>query len=651
MTLGEWSAAAVAPADGDDPPEPGDPDDWVAVDLPGRPERFAGEDCVAYRTRFADPRSGGDDRALLELSGLFARGRVWHNGELLGSHDAYFVPARFDFEPDDDNEVVVECRGPDRFGGVHDTDLVAAADSVPGVWWDAGVTTYAGATVCGVDVETALHDEGATIRATATVTAAEAVEDQVTFSLRPEGFRSGGMMERSGFSADAGETVRVTHDVELHDPVLWWPRGRGSQHRYTVRALLDGQGRGATTGLVDVTYGDDGLAVNGERIRGHGFALLPSGDHADGSAAADGGRSAAADEELSAAGEELSPAADVERAAAADATLLRAHAHVPPHELHDAADEAGLLVWQDLPLTGPGGYDIGRARELATALVSEYGHHPSVAVYGVHDDPRRPFADGVGSGRLGRYRVRWRAWRAGYDAHPDARVAESFGDAVVFPVTGAPGLGADATSLYPGWDYGTADDVTWLLDRNPALGTVVGEFGAGALADGAVEETAGFDRGKHDARTPGDDVAASQAYQARVLKTVAETLRRRGSHALLALALRDTGDAGLGVLARDGDPKAGYGAVADSFAPVQATLEPYPTAGGQSSVQVLNDTPDSVGGTVTWTVGGEETSADVSVPPFDSAGAGTVDVPADAERVTLSLSLPDRTVENEYPLS
>src|SRR4030095_12398825 len=43
-------------------------------------------------------------------------------------------------------------------------------------------------------------------------------------------------------------------------------------------------------------------------------------------------------------------AADVALAKEAGLDLLRVHAHVARPELYDAADEAGLLLWQDLPL-------------------------------------------------------------------------------------------------------------------------------------------------------------------------------------------------------------------------------------------------------------------------------------------------------------
>ena len=619
MTLDEWSAAEVEGATGASPPAA---DEWTAVEVPGPAGRFAGADTVAYRTRFPDPRDGDQPRALLTLKGLYARARIWLNGDLLGTHDTYFEPARFRFEPEADNELVVECRSPDdRFGGVFETDAVPAETSVPGIHWGAEVEGIGPAAVTDVDVRPRLTDPvGFDVRAT--VDAAEAIDDSVTFSLRPGGFRGSGLMEQAPVTAAAGGTTTVEHTIELDEPRYWYPRGHGPQHRYEVSVRFRGQEVTRSTGLRTVERDEDGFLVNGRRIRLRGFNRLPGGDPED----------------------------DVDRAVEANANFVRAHAHVPSHEFHSACDEAGLLVFQDLPLTGPGGYDVGRAKTLAAILQRRYGQHPSVGMYGVHDGPRTAFEDPVGSGRTARYRIRWRVWRSDYNATPDESVAGAFpDDAVVFPVAGPLGTDPDAAHLYPGWDYGKAADVDWLLDRNPSLGEVVSEFGAGALATDEDGDVAGLDRRKHDAHVT-DGVEASQAYQANVVKTVAESLRRRGSHAMATYALRDADvGGGMGVLASDGTEKTAFDAVADAYEPVQATLSAPPSP-GEVETTVVNDTGDSVSGTLTWQAGEQAGEDQVAVDAFERSAGPTVTIPGDADVVTLTLSLPDRTVENRYRL-
>ena len=615
MSLSEWTGAAVEPGDG-----PPTPDVWTPVDVPGPAPAFAGNDVVAYRTEFADPRDPDEHWAVLVLRGVYAHARVWLNGEQVATHDSYGRPLRVSFEPAEQNEVIIECRAPeDRFGGLHDTDLVPDTAAVPGIWWGATLETHPATFVRSLEARPRIAEDGAAIDVTATVETAERVDDRLTLSLRGEGdFQSRGMMDRAAVEAVPGEQTVVEHTVDVHDPALWWPRGFGPQHRYAVRTKLGDTERTVTTGLRSVEYGDDGFRVNGERIPARGVNLVT------------------ADRD------------DVRRALEANATFVRAHAQVLPQAVYEACDEAGLLVWQDLPLTGPGAFDPERGGEVARDVADAVGRHPSLAAFGVHDDPADPFPDALGSGLFDRLRLRWRAWRTNYDHGPAEAVAEALPAGYPrFPVIGPPGTDPDAATLYPGWDYGEAADVRTVLDRYPDLGRVVAEFGAGALGEIQPDDEAGFDRATHDARAP-DDPEGSQRYQAQVLKTVAEELRRRESHALAAFALRDAGDAGMGVLTSDGVAKAGYDALAASFEPVQATLDDL--SPGETPVTVLNDTTEPVTAELAWEAGSADGSFAVEVAAGSQAVVGQVSVPTDAEAATLSLSLPDREVTNTYDL-
>ena len=79
---------------------------------------------------------------------------------------------------------------------------------------------------------------------------------------------------------------------------------------------------------------------------------------------------------------------DVQLAVDANLDLLRIHAHVTRLELYDAADAAGLLLWQDLPLQW--GYARGTRKEAvrqAREMVDLLGHHPSIALWCAHNEP------------------------------------------------------------------------------------------------------------------------------------------------------------------------------------------------------------------------------------------------------------------------
>ncbi|SNZ12285.1 beta-mannosidase [Natronoarchaeum philippinense] len=615
--LDQWQGAAVEPSDDDEPPVLDDPD---PVDIPGRPDALAGADAVAYRTTFPDPRDDEETRATLVLDGLYAHARVWHDGELLGEHDTYFRPARFEFEPSADNELIVECRRPDDgFGGVHETDRLPESARVPGIWWDAHVETHGPVALVDLSVTPRLDENRGTITAELTVDAAEQIDERATLSLRPEGFRGGGAMERVHVQADAGERVTVQREIEVREPRRWWPRDLGSQHRYTVRAKLDGAERAATTGFSTVSLDDDGLRINGRRARARGVNVVPSED----------------------------PVGAVEAAAAANANLVRAHAHVASPSFREACDEAGLLLWQDLPLSGPVDVDPERGAELADALVETTRASPSVGVYGVHDDPADPFEQPLGSGTIARSRLRWRAWRTDYDRSTADEIAATFDtDRPVVPVAGPPGTAPDAANLYPGWDYGVAADIDRLLDRYPGLGEVVSEFGAGSVVDPDGTDSV---PGLAD-RIEANDPERTQREQARTVKRVGETLRRNGAAVVAAFALQDARPAGgMGLLAADGGEKPAYSALADAYEPLQAVLDDTPRP-GTVGVTVVNDTGEHAEATVEWTAGDRGGSFDATVEPLDSESAGGVKIPDGADEVVLTLSNDGEGVTNTYRL-
>ncbi|WP_258560307.1 glycosyl hydrolase 2 galactose-binding domain-containing protein [Halorhabdus salina] len=617
--LREWRAGTVEPG-GDSPV----PDDWLTVDVPGKPAEFTGADAVAYQTTFPDPRGDEDEHALLVLEGVYAHARVWLNDSFLGEHDAYFEPCRLRLDADlhAENELIVECRRPDdRFGGSYESDRVPDSKSVPGIWWGADVETYGDSRILDLSARPRIDDEGARFEVRTTVLAERALEDSVTFSVKPEGSRRGrGMMQRTAVEAAPGERTTVEHTIDIRDPALWWPHEFGDQSRYVLRAKLGDDERTVTTGLCSVEYDEDGLAVNGVPVTARGVNLL------------------------------VADPADVQHAVDLNATVVRAQAHVPSPEVYEAADEAGVLVWQDLPLTGPGPFDVERGRDIATRLVATNEHHPSLAAVGVHDDPTSLAEDSLGSGVIDRLRLRWRLWRSEYDRDGADAVAGAVPDwLVTFPVIGQPGIDADATTLFPGWEYGAATDADWLLDRYPAIGDVVADYGAGSLGSAeAGEDIPGFDHERHNQRVDGDR-DASRAYQSDVLKTVTESLRLHDADLLIASGLRDVAGAGMGVIADDGEPKAGYDALKTAFEPLQAIMD-APTAGTETELLVRNDLPEGVSGRVAWETGDVSGDEEFAVEGNEMTTIESVTVPSDATRIAVSLATPERSVSNTYRL-
>lgn len=616
--VNEWSGGVVAAKNGDDPPAV---EEWCPVSVPGRPERFAdAEGAIAYRTTFEDPRLNPGERTFLELAGAYGNVRVWINDELCGESETYFTRSRFEFEPALENEVIVCCEPPES-PGIYGTGEVPDDLAVPGIWWDAAVVVEPETFLRDLEVTSRLTDDGAELDTTLEVDAGTDLDDAITLSLRPEGFPGGASMDRVAVEADAGERVTVSETIEVRDPELWWPRELGPQHRYTLRAKLEDSSLERTVGLCSVVHDEDGLTVNGERVPARGFVRLPGGD----------------------------PRADIEAALEANATMVRLRGHVPSPDLYDACDEAGLLVWQDLPVAG-GDLEAERGRALAAMLAETYGHRPSLAAYGVREAPVDPFAEPLGSGFLARLAFRWRTWRAGLEDDTAEAVAEGFPEGVpTFPVVGPPGTDADAFTLTPGWQYLEAADIEWLLERYPTLGETVAGFGTASLVDDVDPATVpGVDSELFASRVGSPD--ESRTYQASTLKTVAEALRRHGAGICLASTLRDVAPGGgTGVLARDGEEKPAYGAVADAFEPVQAVLESPPSP-GSVGVTLLNDTAEPLEATVSWRAGENQGELEGSTASLGATSVGTIEVPGEAEIVELEVSTGEMAVSNEYYL-
>ena len=594
------------------------------LSLPGTPSLFAGSTTVEYRTTLPEPRDPGEDVAVLTLRGLYARAEVEVEGRLDGEgaveHDPYFVPLRVPFVPDCETEIVVTCHAPaDRFGGIHDTDRVPDEQTVPGVWWGLSVETGPFPYLENVTVRPEQGEDGPALRVQTSVLTDGSCSERLTYSVRPEGqSRGGGTMEREQIETPGAGRTTVERTLSLRDPAPWWPRRFGEQNRHVLRVKLGSQEQTVSFGIRDIALEEGSLFVNGEQVPIRGVNLL------DGNPA------------------------DIERAIETGANLVRAHAHVPPTALYEACNEAGLLVWQDLPLTGPGAFDVDRGRTLADAVAKRAARHPSVAVYAAHDDPMR-VASGLGRGLLDRLRLRWRAWRVDYDPAPAAKLAAALPDPAVSAI-GGPGLGCDAAAYYPGWRYGTPEDIGALLERYPAA--VVAEYGAaapgpdlGPSAPTGRDATAPWLAG--GGQTVAGEPEAARAYQARLVETVGESLRRERVGAI-AFCLRDAARGGFGVYTRHGEAKPARDTLARVFNPVQAFLgDPSP---GNSSVLVVNDTGQTVRGTLRWRAGDAGDSLDVSVDGGDSWSGGPISIPATAETVDLELAGEQRHATNVYEL-
>jgi beta-mannosidase len=384
----------------------------------------------------------------------------------------------------------------------------------------------------------------------------------------------GGLGHSAEHPLAAGDNT-IDWAVTVDQPALWWPHmlGPATLHDVRVAVLLPddrsaGDGAGATRdgalgdlgGLGGGTLSDEravrvGLRsvrlrnwvcwVNGERLFLKGSNQGPT-RMALGEATADELRR------------------DVELAVDAGLDLLRVHGHISRPELYDAADEAGLLLWQDMPLQW--GYARGVRRQAvrqARAAVDLLGHHPSIALWCGHNEPmaleRTEMPEEPGE------RLSFMARIAAAQQLPswnktvlDGSIKRAFeradGTRPVIPHSGVlphpPRFDGTDAHLYFGWYWGDERQFPAFCRLLPRAARFVTEFGAQAVPSGEgasfmspsrwpdldwalLSERHGLQKSVFDRRVPPAEhatfeswQAATQRYQAVVVKHHVETLRR-----------------------------------------------------------------------------------------------------------------------------
>ena len=683
---GPWNAS---PGDGDLAKQFADPafDDraWTTVRLPHHwrtEEAFATSDGpVLYRRAMHLERPAAERRSFLELDGVFYYGDVWLDGEYLGATEGYFVPHTFEVTDAvtraDEHVLALEVACPPQ------RDRTAKR-TVTGVFghWDAADPTF---NPGGPWRPMRIVETGRVRIATVRVLCNEALDERsrllcdVTLDsdegpldalLRANVVDEHGRTLLDAFrkvTLAAGEN-RQSWTLTVEDAPRWWPKSLGEQPLCSVHLSVSLAGetsdeRTIRTAFREVRDDDWKFSVNGERLFLKGTNLAPT-RMALGDASADEVRR------------------DLVLAQEANLDFVRVHAHVSRPELYDAADELGLLVWQDLPLQW--GYARGVRRQAgrqARAMVDLLGHHPSVFLWCAHNAPvafdREPGQRMSRSAmvKLGATTVLPTWSKQVLDRFVARSLARRDHTRPVVRHSGVfPGIaesGGDV-HLYHGWYHGDLGDLAPNLRRWPRLARFISEFGAQAVPEGAdwmeperwphldwdrLARRHAFQRDIFGQRMPPADAksfdewcAMTQAYQAALLQLQIEDIRRlkyspAGGFAQFSLA--DPHPlVSWSVLDHERTPKRGYFALRDACRPLLAMVEPR-----AGLVHVVNDTHDELTeAEVEVSVDGRTARWTGDVPADGIAYVGTVEV-TDAVDVDVVLRHPQvGRIVNRYPL-
>jgi beta-mannosidase len=660
--------------------EPGfDDASWERVTVPGHwrsTPAFADVDGpVWYRTRFDATAPAERRRRWLMLDGVFYQGDVWLDGTYLGDTEGYFQPHGFEITEQlaerTEHELAIEVTcSPQKDK--------KAKRNLTGVWqhWDCLDDTWnPGGIWRGVRIEETgpirirdlrvLCREASPVRAVVVLRANLETAEPMTAVVRSS---IGGADQEVTQPLAAGEN-HVEWTVTIDQPALWWPWALGAQPLHDVVVEVAPEDRPAEvshrrdcrTGLRQVELRDWICSVNGERLFLKGSNQGPT-------------RQALAE----ATAQELR--ADVQRVRETGLDLLRVHAHVSRPELYDAADELGVLLWQDLPLQWGYARSVRKqAVRQASAAVRLLGHHPSVAIWCGHNEPIAITATDVGENPVELARVGGRmllgnelpTWNRTFLDRSIAReLRKADGTRPVVPHSGVwphlPKLDGTDTHVYFGWYHGDERDLPRFLALVPRMARFVTEFGAQAIPDWVEDgddealEQLGAQLRNLDRYVPRSEHAtfeawreATQAYQARLVKRHVEELRRlkyRPTGGFAQFCLADVAPRiSWSVLDHERRPKLGYDALRAACAPVIVVADRLPASmrpgeGLAVDVHVVSDLRRPLPGlectaTLSWAGGAHRWRFEGDVEADSCVRVGTLQLEAPSEPGSLVLDL------------
>ncbi len=682
---------------------------WTDVVVPGHwrsaPALVASDGPVLHRRRFSSDDLEAGRRRFLVLDGVFYYADVWLDGTYLGATDGYFTPHAFEvtgvLAGAGEHVVAIEVACPpqtDKTAKRLVTGVFSQWDNLDPFWNPGGLwrrvhvvetgpvrmarhrvvcteaTASHGRLVVDLTLDAGGDDGAGTGNGASSVLrgrgrpVASARSAHITIAVvGPSG--SDLVRTHKEVTLAAGEN-HLSLPVEVDAPPRWWPRRLGDQPLCRVSATVevDGEvsdGFSARTAFREVRLDHWTFSVNGERLFVMGSNHGPT-------------RMALAE----ASPDELRR--DVALAVEANLDLLRVHAHVSRPELYAAADEAGLLLWQDFPLQWGYARSVRKsALRQAREMVDLLGHHPSIVLWCAHNEPlavdiqpgeRLKPTKAMTTGARVAASMFLPSWNKDI---LDRSVARSIGKADPSrPVDRASGLlpgptsGGTDTHLYYGWYWGSMGGLAGALRAFPRLARFVTEFGAQAVPDTAdwmeperwpdldwdrlfrrhalqIEYLDRFvPRDEHPTFDSWRD--ATQEYQAALVQLQIEDLRRLKHSPTGGFAHFCFGDGHpavtWSVLDHERVPKRGYYALRDACRPVLGMLDPR-----DGRVHVVNELREALpNALVRVDVDGSERCFEGEVAADAVTYIGRVDVTA-AHEASVTVSHPSLTpIRNTY---
>lgn len=588
-----------------------DDEEWPTIQVPSHWQShplFATENGpLLYRKDFELDVPNEGERRFIVVDGLFYQGDVWLDGAYLGDPEGYFIHHAYDITAlaslDTEHVLAVGATcSPQRdkkakrniTGVFQHWDCIDPDFNPGGIW--RGVRIERSGPV-RIDALRVLCRDANEARANVRLSAR--LDSNNELAVRIVTYVNNQVVEEIEKSLASGINT-LDWDIDIDEPKLWWPWSMGQQNLTDIRVEVIHNGIvshsvSRRTGLREVAVQDWVYSINGERIFLKGANLAPT-------------RAMLGD------ANESELRRDIELAREAGLDLVRVHGHISRTELYDAADELGMLIWQDFPLQWGYARQIRReAVRQAEEAVNILGHHPSIMTWCAHNEP---FTFNVTPGESFDFKKMAVPFLAGHQLPSwnksvlDRWVKRSFEKAdVTRPVIAhsgvlphLPTLDGTDSHLYFGWYHGNERDLPSFAAKIPRLMRFVSEFGAQAIPESTefidtsewpvldwenLENKFGMQRGNFENHCPAsafdsfdDWRVATQVYQADVIRYHIETLRRLKYRPTGGFCMFSLNDAmpmvSWSVLDHNRVPKLGYTALAEACRPVIVTADRLP---------------------------------------------------------------------------
>jgi beta-mannosidase len=472
-----------------------DEGDWQAVTLPAHWQQYPGLEAhtgrTVYRCHFhtPPPPDGAHNlRAWLRCNGTFYWSEPFLNGRSLGQHEGYFEPCEREItgllEPEAENMLVLEVFCPDEHhkdnkrmitGVFSHWDCFDPTANPGGIWLPVELCYSGPVRLHQVRCHSEqFNDQLAQIAYRADLDTETAGPVTLRWTITPRTFAGAVQTVEQRRMLRAGrQTIRGL--FKLRDPRLWWTHDLGRPDLYTI--TLDVLVGDTVSDHYSFPFGVRSIELRNWIPHLNGLRFLAKGNNY-----------APGDMRIATMNTERCEH-DLQLARECNMNLLRIHAHVDHPAFYHAADAAGILLWQDMPLQWLYRAEVmTEAQRQARAMIGLLYNHPSVGVWCMHNEALfvGNTSDESLITRLRTYRTSFGfSWnrdvldvqlkRTAEQEDPQRTVIRSSGE--FYLPFWKPGTDAHA---YFGWysSYGKLEDLEVLIKRLTTNMRFVTEFGA-----------------------------------------------------------------------------------------------------------------------------------------------------------------------------